>query len=153
MDYARETPLDVCPDPVCRRSGLCHAIHADARCRKFYMTGDEWHQHFAETLENLWIEFGGDPADLDKPCPEPSPEAWADFYNAMREREAEYDAAQKAEAQPKRRRSGRARGRSQEVPIRNCESARAPLNRQPNEPPQRHPHHPRTRQGSRPQAR
>ena len=84
---------------------------------------------------------------------DPSPEAWADFWNAMREREAEYDAAQLDEAQPKRRRSRHARGRSPEMPIRNCESGRAPLNRQPNDPPQRPPHHPRTRQGSRPQAR
>ncbi len=94
MDYPRETPLDVCPDPVCRRSGLCHSIYASSPCRRFFMTDDEWRNDLADTLERLWVERGGDLADFHKPRPEPSPEAWAEFHNAMREREAEDDAAQ-----------------------------------------------------------
>jgi len=93
MDYTRETPLDVCPDLVCRRSGLCHAIHANARCRKFYMTDDEWRDQLSDTLERLWIEWGGDPAMIGKDLPEPPPEAMAELRRVLQEREAEYDAA------------------------------------------------------------
>jgi hypothetical protein len=105
MAYPRDTPLDVCPNLACRRSGLCFAADPARECHKTHMSAGEFHDHIAARLCELWIEWGGDPADLHKPAPEPSPEAWADFWNAMREREAEYDAAQYARLLAEVRRS------------------------------------------------
>lgn len=105
MAYRRDTPYDVCPNLACRRSGLCFAADPARECLKTHMTTDEWCDYMVGILRELWAEWGGDPADFDKPCPEPSPEAWADFYNAMREREAEDAAAEYAKVLSECRRS------------------------------------------------
>jgi hypothetical protein len=110
----RETPLDICPDPSCKRSGICHST--DTRCRKLYMTDDERREKLVHKLRTLWVQLGLDVEDFDKPAPEPSPEAWADLYNTIRERAADVRASA---AQPKPlRRKAKA----------DCESKGAPLN-------------------------
>jgi hypothetical protein len=102
MYELREKPLDVCPDLICRRTGLCHSTALSQPCRKFYMDDDEWRNQLASYLEALYIEWTGDPYALQKPLPECTPEGLAELRNALLEREAEIDAEKAA---------GRSRGR------------------------------------------
>ena len=107
MHQPRATPLAVCPDLICRRSGLCHNTALGEPCRKFFMSDDEWRDELSTLLENLYIEWTGDPDALKKPRPEPSEEALAELQAALLEREAELDAeaAAQANALPPQRRS------------------------------------------------
>jgi hypothetical protein len=89
LKLAREKPLRICPDPVCRRSGVCRAQRG-APCRKlFFKDMDEWRDALAERLEQLFLEWGGDPAALTREPPEPPPEYVAELRACLMEREAE----------------------------------------------------------------
>lgn len=56
MRTKRETPLDICPDLDCVRSGQCRARRPEQKCRKFHMTVDERRIQIAEQLEAILAE-------------------------------------------------------------------------------------------------
>ncbi|MGH6907413.1 MAG: hypothetical protein ACREDX_06085 [Aestuariivirga sp.] len=88
MDFPRDTPLAVCPNLGCRRSGQCMGEARGQNCERFYIDEDEWRYALAEKLERNFIARGGNPADLLSGASEPSPEV----YNALRKIVAKLDA-------------------------------------------------------------
>ncbi len=92
MDYPRDTPLDVCPDLVCRRSGVCMGALQGLPCEKIYMDPDDYREALACRLERLFVEWGGDLSVE----PNPTDAEVAELYNCLREREAELAAEQRS---------------------------------------------------------
>ncbi len=105
MAYQRDVPLARCPDPKCRRSGVCRNTVSKTPCRRLFMTDDEWRDELACHLERLYVEWGGDPRDLETPPPEPSEEGLAELYNAIAERAAALSAEEKVPPHKPRKRT------------------------------------------------
>ena len=102
MAHRRDIPLERCPDAACRRSGQCRATHAKKPCRRLFMTDDEFREELACHLERLFVEWGGDPRELDQP-PDVSEEQMATLHKAISERAAWLEAEEQAPKRSRRR--------------------------------------------------
>ena len=103
MAHRRDIPLERCPDAACRRAGLCRATHAKKPCRRLFMTDDEFREELACHLERLFVEWGGDPRELDHPPPDVSDDYMPELYKAISERAASLAAEERAPKRPRRR--------------------------------------------------
>ena len=96
MAHRRDIPLERCPDAACRRGGSCRATPAKKPCRRLFMTDDEFREELACHLERLFVEWGGDPRDLDRPPPPSSDDFMPELYKAISERAAFLAAEERA---------------------------------------------------------
>ena len=75
MNFVRETPLEQCPNPVCRRSGLCHAQNPEYQCRKYCREINEWRLYLADKITHMMAEW--DRANPEEAARRPPPEPFS----------------------------------------------------------------------------